>query len=281
MIESIKKFLRNLLGEIGYGTLIKLYYSGRWNIHKLRLGLKSTKSIFYFLIDPQIKISILQRLHLLKQFQIIQKNVWCPHWSYEILAYVSHILGIEKDQEGVFVEAGCCKGGSSAKFSLAAKLVGKKLIIFDSFQGLPENDENQGRTIFGEKISAFNAGAYQGTLEEVKSNITRFGAIESCEFVKGWFDDTLPSFTHPLLGAYIDVDLASSTKTCLKYLYPRLVPGGAVISQDGHLPPVLDLLNNDEFWKSELGSAKPQIHGFGKSTILSIFKFSETTSYSE
>lgn len=45
-------------------------------------------------------------------------------------------------------------------------------------------------------------------------------------FIKGWFEDTMPVFNERIIAAYIDVDLASSTKTCLKYLYPLLVPGG-------------------------------------------------------
>ncbi len=49
----------------------------------------------------------------------------------------------------------------------------------------------------------------------------------------------MPCFEQPVLGAYIDVDLASSTIACLKYLYPRLVPGGVIVSQDGDFPLVI------------------------------------------
>jgi Macrocin-O-methyltransferase (TylF) len=47
-------------------------------------------------------------------------------------------------------------------------------------------------------------------------------------FVKGWFDDTLPSFQPPendQLIIKIDCDLSSSTATVLQRIEPWLVPG--------------------------------------------------------
>src|SRR5207244_1008155 len=135
-------------------------------------------------------------------------------------------------------EAGCYKGGSTAKFSLAAHAAGKELVVFDSFQGLPENEEPHGTTIFGEVIR-FKKGHYRGTLDEVSDNVSRFGKIGSCRFVPGWFEATLTDFQVPVSAIYLDVDLAASTRTCLKYLYPLLEPGGILYSQDGHIPLVI------------------------------------------
>ena len=79
-------------------------------------------------------------------------------------------------------------------------------------------------------------GKYCGSLEEVKNNIAKYGEIGVCHFIKGWFEETMSLFNKRIAAAYLDVDLASSTKTCLKYLYPLLVPGGVIISQDGDFP---------------------------------------------
>ena len=70
-------------------------------------------------------------------------------YSHEVLAYVTTILKLPKTTEGCIVECGCYKGSSTAKFSLAAKYSGRKLVVFDSFEGIPENDERHGKNIFG------------------------------------------------------------------------------------------------------------------------------------
>lgn len=82
----------------------------------------------------------------------------------------------------------------------------------------------------------------------------------------------MPGFDEPIAAAYIDVDLASSTRTCLKYLYPRLSPGGVLISQDGDFPLVMAVFDDDNFWRDEIGCEKPTIDGLGKSKMLKIIK---------
>lgn len=140
---------------------------------------------------------------------------------------------------GCIVEAGAYKGGSASKLSLAARLAGRRLYVFDSFSGLPIHDEPHSKSIFGGQI-AFPAGAWRGTIDEVRATIDRYGVSEVCELVPGWFDDTLPGFTEPVAVAYIDVDLATSTRICLAYLYPLLIRDGVLFSQDGHVPLVVD-----------------------------------------
>jgi len=189
-----------------------------------------------------------------------------------MLDMIRVILSLRPESNGVVVEAGCFKGGSTAKFSLAVDIVGRKLVVFDSFEGIPENDEPQDKDIFGWKAGVFKKGDYCGTLEEVISNVTRFGKIERCRFIKGWFDDTMPDFKEPISAIYIDVDLASSTRTCLKYLFPLLERGGILYSQDGHLPLVVDVFSDDDFWLKEVGCKKPLIQGLGRRRLIKIIK---------
>ena len=201
----------------------------------------------------------------------ISYSVKCPHTEHEILSFIDAILSIPKSVRGCVIEAGCFKGGSTAKFSLAAKLAKRKLIVFDSFEGIPPNKESHDENIFGGEAS-FKAGDYCGTLDEVKKNVAKFGEIKVCSFVKGWFDNTMPNFSEPVTAAYIDVDLASSTRTCLKHLYPLTVPGGVLFSQDGHLPLVIGVFKDEKFWQKELGTKKPRIAGLGKKKLIRLVK---------
>ena len=215
------------------------------------------------------------RGELWEKFLQIRKGVPCPHNESHTLSFVVEMFrtSARHPGNGVFVEAGCYKGGSTAKLSHVAWHLGRKLVAFDSFQGLPENKENHERSIFGYSIRHwFTPGEFCGSLEEVRENVSTFGRIEVCEFVEGWFENTLPQFSAPILGAYIDVDLATSTKTCLKYLYPQIVPGGVLVSQDGDFPLVIDVFEDRRFWEEEVGVAMPRIDGLRESKMLRVVK---------
>jgi O-methyltransferase len=52
--------------------------------------------------------------------------------------------------------------------------------------------------------------------------------------IKGWFDETIPTFKppEPIAVLRLDADWSESTLTCLKHLYPHVAPGGVVIIDD-------------------------------------------------
>ena len=118
----------------------------------------------------------------------------------------------------------------------------------------------------------FKQGDYLGTLEEVKQTIEKFGEISVCSFQKGWFTDTMPNFSGNICAIFIDVDLAESTRTCLKYLYPLLVPGGILFSHDGAFPKVIEVFKNDAFWENEVGCEKPNVDGLDERRLIKIVK---------
>lgn len=164
----------------------------------------------------------------------VHTYVQASHLHAELLEVAKFILEDASTLHGVVVEAGCFKGGSAAKLSHVCAARGRRLVLFDSFEGIPPNDEPLQEKMLGGSVT-FPEGDYAGSLEEVKRNLSQYGRIETCEFQKGWFDETMPSFDRLIVAAFVDVDLAKSTRICMKYLYPRLVNGGAIFSHDGHL----------------------------------------------
>lgn len=201
----------------------------------------------------------------LQKLKLIDDNVESAHNPSHLLKFVVEILKIPKDLNGSIVEAGAFKGAGTSKISIFAHHVGRNLFVFDSFQGLPENNEQHAKSTQGHSIKGwFNTGNFAGSLDEVKRNVQKYGEILACEFLPGWFEETMPKFHEPIVLAYLDVDLASSTRTCLKYLYPLLQPGGAIFSQDGDFPLVIDVFKNKNFWEKEVGCEMPQIEGLGK-----------------
>jgi len=243
-----------------------------WKVRYLLRCLGNTRdlrSAARFVLRGDIPLSRTSRFRYVRQVYRISFRVWCAHTQDEIFQVATAALKVPAEVPGVLVEAGCYKGGSTAKLSLLARMSGRKLIAYDSFEGLPENQESNQRTLDGETAD-FHQGAYRGGLAEVEGNIRRFGDIDVCRFVKGWFDDTMPHHREPIVAAFVDVDLASSTKSCLKWLFPKLQPGASIFSQDGHIPLVMAVLDDDDFWEGELGRKKPPMVGLRTSKLVRI-----------
>ena len=195
-----------------------------------------------------------------------------------MLQVINSIFSIPPDSEGCIVEAGSYKGGSAVKFSLACRMAGRELVIFDSFHGFPEDDEflDEMSSHIHKGSSAqklyFSKNALFGSLDEVKDNIRRYGCIDNCKFLQGWFKDTMPDFNRKISVIYLDVDLASSARACLKYLYPLLEERGVLFSHDGIFPAVIELFDDDRFWENEIGVKKPDIIGLRKEKLIKIVK---------
>ena len=240
-------------------------------MYRVMCSIKEYIDIAHFVLRDTPHTRLRDRYSVIRQMHIISARIYCPHTTSEILTYIRTILSLPDHSRGVVVEAGCFRGGSTAKFSLAANIAKRTLVVFDSFEGIPDNNESHEINIFGGKAE-FRKGSYAASLEEVQENVKKYGNIESCRFIKGWFENTMPTFKEEIAAIYLDVDLASSTRTCIKYLYPLLEQGGALYSQDGHLPLVLELVNDDKFWLNEVGCSKPIIDGIWEKKLIRMVK---------
>jgi O-methyltransferase len=150
-------------------------------------------------------------------FRIITATSFKAH-----LAMAAKLLEIPPSTEGVVVECGSFLGGSAANLSIICDAVDRDLIIYDSFEGMPLEEEGDQYGIAGAQ------GLLRGDLEVVRRNITRFGVIERCTFRKGWFSDTLPDHREPIVACFLDVDYQASLHDCVLNLWPHLTDQGYV-----------------------------------------------------
>ena len=121
---------------------------------------------------------------------------------------------------GKFAEVGVYNGVTA---KLIASVKGdRELHLFDTFEGLPQmSDKDAG---------VHRVAQYACSLESVRAY------LDDCDLVyfhKGIFPDS----THDLeesqyAFAHFDVDLYEGTLACLEYFYPRMTPGGVMISHD-------------------------------------------------
>jgi hypothetical protein len=196
-----------------------------------------------------VAVPLWRRLDLVRRYVRTTNHVRTYHSQAEMLAVTDRILSLAGRPGLTVVEAGAGKGGSTAKLSLATKLAGGRLLVFDSFRGIPANDE-QHTNLHGRPVE-FRAGAFRGRLPSVRRTVAQYGALDVCEFHKGWFADTLADFDRPVDVVLLDVDLLASTRTCITRLFPHVRPGGSLFTQDAHLEAVVALLRDARFWTDE------------------------------
>lgn len=120
---------------------------------------------------------------------------------------------------GDLAEVGVAYGASAKLIQQHAH--GKLLHLFDTFEGLPDTTTKDS--------AKFSKGQFRSDLDSVR----RYLLPDNVRFYKGFFPgtaepvkDTMFSFVH------VDVDLYESTLACLQFFYPRLSPGGILISHD-------------------------------------------------
>ncbi len=70
----------------------------------------------------------------------------------------------------------------------------------------------------------------------------------------------------------LDVDLAQSTRTCVKELWSRLRPDGVLFSLDGQLRATHELLSDARFWREDVGSEPPLVEGLFESKLLTLVR---------
>jgi O-methyltransferase len=210
-------------------------------------------------------VGLLAKLRLL--FIMIRNNfrvLSASNFLYHLMM-AGKILRIPKDLDGVLVECGCYKGGSAVNLSHLASLCGRRLHLFDSFEGLPRPAEGDGEhLVLSElRVRTYDRGAYAGSLDEVKENLRRFGVLDACEFHRGYFKDTLPKFNEPVVFAYIDADLTESVKDCLVRLWPLLKQGCFLFTDEAHHNQVAGLFFDPSWWMTEMHSKPPGLVGAG------------------
>lgn len=178
---------------------------------------------------------------------------------------------------GSFVECGTWKGGAVGLMALGNIHHGsgrRHIHLFDSFQGIPEPDEEHddanaiaaarkvGGGTKGRLIPLVGTYDSVGTLEVNKTLLEGKIGYDSCflHYHQGWFQDTLPRAAEEMDEIAIlrlDGDWYASTKICLESLYDKVVAGGFVIIDDyGHNEGCKQAVHN--FFNRS--SVKPFLH---------------------
>lgn len=221
------------------------------------------------LLDPVVGreygISQSQKRSLLRSIHRNLTSITSGTGVSEHILLASRLLSLPRELKGDVIECGCFKGSSTATLSLACRLVGRRLIVCDSFEGLPEPEQHDQIhvSLHHGRYERYARGEYRGALEEVRSNVERFGDIGVCSFVKGYFEDTLGSVQGPFAMGFLDVDLHDSLRSCLTHLWPKFSDGGYLYTHEAQQLDYVARFFDGPWWKSVLGQSAPGLVGAG------------------
>lgn len=228
---------------------------------KLHYLLSVPVSILFILsskrIHPGYQMSLWRRFSL--GWRMFRNSLRVPTaTSYKAhLVMALKLLELAPDVPGCVVECGAWKGGSTVNLSLACQIVGRRLYVFDSFEGLPPTDPNDREAV------GYQAGDYAGSLDKVKANVRRYGSLAICEFVKGWYKNTLPKFDQSIALIFLDVDLEASLHICVKELWPRLIDGGYLFTDECTGTDYVALFYSEKWWDRYFNTTPPGLIGAG------------------
>jgi O-methyltransferase len=138
------------------------------------------------------------------------------------------LFGIARAQgalAGDMAEFGVFEGSSATILATAAPH--RVLHLFDTFMGLPQPGA-------GEQ-TVFRKGQFVTSLPRVRR---RLAAHDNLAFHVGTFPASTAGLDHLRFSfVHLDVDLYDSTLAGLAYFYPRMVPGGIIVSHDFSILP--------------------------------------------
>ena len=208
-------------------------------------------------IRPEYRMTWARRFRLAWRMSRNTRRVATGTTYKAHLAMAVKLLEIPREVEGAVVECGCYLGGSTANLSLVCDIVGRDLIVYDSFEGLPEAEPTD------QFARPEIRGAFRAELDTVKANVARLGVIERCKFRKGWFRDTLPAHTEPVVLCFLDVDFQASLHTCVLNLWPHLTEKGWMFVDEFVLTDYCALFYSERWWKKYFDRTPPGLVGAG------------------
>lgn len=117
---------------------------------------------------------------------------------------------------GCFVEVGVFQGGTAYYLDQLSKEQGRKLYLYDTFEGIPHKDE-----VDTHKVGDFSQTSYESIKE----------LFPDANVIKGVFPGTCLEMG-PIAFVHLDCDQYQSYKEAILCLIPKMVKGGVMWFDD-------------------------------------------------
>ena len=166
---------------------------------------------------------------------LLQKWIWnnASNNSGDIARLYSLILNVKQvladGVPGDMAEVGVYRGNSAAVLAHYARANGRRLYLFDTFEGFDARDL---KGVDQNRPEDFS----QTSLKLVQQHVGEQGVV----YVQGYFPQSIPpDIADRFAIVHLDCDLYAPMKTGLAFFYPRLSPGGLLLLHDyssGYFP---------------------------------------------
>jgi hypothetical protein len=144
-----------------------------------------------------------------------------------LMAFILNIKQVLADGiEGDFAELGVWRGNSAAILAYYAHRSGRRVVLFDTFEGFNAAD-----------LKGIDAGKSERTVFDNTSMAivaATVGYPTSVDYVKGYFPDSAinPLSDRQYSIVSLDCDLYAPMKAGLEFFYTRMSPGGLFLLHD-------------------------------------------------
>ena len=142
--------------------------------------------------------------------------------------YVLYTRALEATRRlpGDLAECGVYKGGTAYLLAQIGAEAGRKLALFDTFEGMPETDA---------KRDLHQQGDFADTsLDGVRKYL---GAFPNVECYPGFVPQTLEAVKdRQFCFVHLDLDIYEPTLAASRFFYDRLAPGGVLLYDDYGFP---------------------------------------------
>ncbi|HTO91720.1 MAG TPA: TylF/MycF/NovP-related O-methyltransferase [Candidatus Sulfotelmatobacter sp.] len=140
---------------------------------------------------------------------------------------------------GAVLECGVYRGATLLGMTHILNCRGIKPRVFglDSFEGFPEPTPQDAQES-GAMHPDVHAGALADTsYQALLDRIRLLHWQDRITVIKGFFERTLPALDQQRFDlVHLDCDLYSSYRTCLEFVYPRMLPNSVIVLDDYKLP---------------------------------------------
>lgn len=147
------------------------------------------------------------------------------------------IMKLIQDVPGAILEMGVCSGNGLMSLVHCHNILQptyryREFYGFDTFEGFPEVHKNDIKDIEWKK-GDFSNSSYEKIQDILSIHNNYYYLPTNLQLIKGDVNKTLPEFLennkHVLVSLlYLDLDIYEPTKTCLKYLLPRMAKGSII-----------------------------------------------------
>jgi O-methyltransferase len=180
-----------------------------------RVGIRLVSTLEYLQVAAHKEKSVLRGI---RRARMKRKTLVTFNESFLVYSLVRSV----RDMDGHLAEVGVYEG-STAKMICEQK-GSKQVHLFDTFEGLPQGATDKEKRLYPKP-------AYRCSLESVQKYLSEY---DNVTFHKGYFPDSAADLDPELKFSFVhmDVDLYESTRACLEFFYPRMLPGGIMLSHD-------------------------------------------------